>query len=52
MVEGLLNTPRHPLCDGAFLLIQHDAEQPDKHPPGSACSGSDASFRVGLAIRC
>ena len=52
MVEGLLNTPRHPPGDGAFLLIQHDAEQPDKHPPGSACSGSDANDRTGLAIRC
>ena len=36
---------------GAFLLGQHDAERPDRHPPGSVWSGSDASFRVGLAIR-
>jgi len=41
----------HPPGDGAFLLIQHDAEQPDKHPPGSACSDSDASCRFGLGIR-
>ena len=52
MVEGLLNTPRHPPGDGAFLLIPRDVEQPDKHPPGSACSGSDANDRTGLAIRC
>jgi len=43
---------RHPQGDGASQLIQHDAEQPDRHPPGSAWSGSDASCRVGLAIRC
>ena len=24
------------------MLTQHDAEQPDKHPPGSVWSGSDA----------
>jgi len=41
-----------PLCDGASQCNQQDAEQPDRHPPGSACSGSDASCRAGLAIRC
>jgi len=25
----------HPHVDGAFQLIQHDAEQPDRHLPGS-----------------
>ena len=34
---------------GASLLIGHDAEQPDRHPPGSVWSGSDASCRFGLA---
>ena len=48
----LTSAHHHPLGDGAFLLIQHDAEQPDRHPPGFACSGSDASCRVDLAIRC
>ena len=38
--------------DGACQWIQHDAEQPDRHQPGSACSGSGASCRAGLAIRC
>jgi len=42
----------HPPGDDASQWIQHDAEQPDKHLPGSACSGSDASDRTGLAIRC
>jgi hypothetical protein len=46
-----VSVQRHPPGDGASQWIQHDAEQPDKHPPGSAWSGSDASFRVGLAIR-
>ena len=49
---GLGGSLIHLPDDGAFLLIQHDAEQPDKHPLGSACSGSDASCRVGLAIQC
>ena len=44
--------PCHPLGDAFSQLIQHDAEQPDKHPPGFAWFGSDASRRVGLAIRC
>ena len=30
-----------PPDDGASHWIQHDAEQPDRHPPGSAWSGSD-----------
>jgi len=38
--------------DGAFQWIQHDAEQLDKHPPGSALFGSAANDRTGLAIRC
>jgi len=42
----------HPPGDGASQSIQHDAEQPDRHLPGSAWSGSDASSRVGLAIQC
>jgi hypothetical protein len=33
----------HLLDGGAFSLTQHDAEQPDKHPPASAWFGSDAS---------
>jgi len=33
------------------LLIPRDAEQPDKHPPGFACSGSDASCRFDLGIQ-
>ena len=41
-----------PPGDGASQWIKHDAEQPDRHLPDSACSGSDASCRVGLAIRC
>ncbi len=41
----------HLLDGGAFSLTQHDAEQPDRHPPGSTWSGSDASCRVGLAIQ-
>ena len=49
---GLGGSLIHLPGDGAFLLIQHDAEQPDRHPPRSACSGSDASCRFGLAIRC
>ena len=42
----------HPPGGGAFLLIQHDVEQPDRHLPGSACSGSAFSCRFGLAIQC
>jgi hypothetical protein len=42
---------RHPPGGGAFLMTQLDAEQPDRHPPGFAWSGNDASCRVGLAIR-
>ena len=42
----------HPPVGDVFLLIQHDAEQPDKHPPGFACSGSDAIYLVGPAIQC
>jgi len=42
---------RHPQGDGAFQWIQHDAEQLDRHPPGSAWSGSDANDRTGHAIR-
>ena len=42
----------HPPGGGAFLLIQHDLEQPDRHLPGSACSGSAFSCRFGLAIQC
>ena len=49
---GLGGSLIHLPGDGAFLLIQHDAEQPDRHPPGSACSDSDASCRFGLAIEC
>ena len=52
MVDGLLNTPRHPQGDGASQWSQYDAEQPDKHPPGSASSGSAASCRAGLATQC
>ena len=52
MVEGLLNTTRYQPGDGASQWIQHDSEQPDKHPPGSDWSGIDASCRVGLAIQC
>ena len=47
-----LSAHRHPPGDGASQWIQHDAEQPDRHPPGSACSGSDAIDRTGLGIRC
>ena len=36
----------------ASQWIQHDAEQPYKHLPGSACSGSGANDRTGLAIQC
>jgi len=43
---------QYQIDNGAFLLIPRDAEQPDRHPPGSACSGSDASCRFGLAIQC
>jgi len=43
---------RHPPGGGTSQSIQHDAEQPDRHPPGSAWSGSYDSCRVGLAIRC
>ncbi len=43
---------RHLQGDAAFQLIGHDAGQHDKHPPGSACSDSDASCRFGLAIQC
>jgi hypothetical protein len=34
----------------SILFTQHDAEQPDRHPSGSACSGSDANGRTCLAI--
>ena len=44
--------PNHPPGGGVFLLIAHDAEQPEKHPPGSVCSGSDANDRTDLAIQC
>jgi len=44
--------PSDPHGDDASQWIQHDAERPDKHLPGSACSGSDASDRTGLGIRC
>jgi len=44
--------PDHPQGDGASQWIPHDSEKPDRHLPGSACSGSGASCRVGLAIRC
>ncbi len=37
--------------DGASQWIQHDAEQPDRHLPVSASSGSDANDRTGLATR-
>ena len=49
---GLGGSLIHLPGDGAFLLIPHDAEQPDRHPLGSAWSGSDASCRFGLAIGC
>ena len=54
----LLPSPLIQLCPRVFpahlpggdapQLIGHDAEQPDKHLPGSACSGSDAIDRTGL----
>ena len=54
LIEALdpISAHRHPQGGGAFLLTQHDAEQPDKHPPGSVWSGSDANERTGLAIQC
>jgi hypothetical protein len=42
----------YPPGDGASQLIQHYAAQLNRHLPGSAFSGSDASDRTGLAIRC
>jgi len=36
---------RHPQGDGASQWIQHDAEQPDRHPPVSTWSRSDANER-------
>jgi len=42
--------PDHLPGDAASQLIQHAAEQPDRHLTGSAWSGSDASCRVGLDI--
>lgn len=42
----------HQSTDDASPLIEHDDEQPDKHPIHSAYSGSDASCRAGLAIQC
>ena len=47
-----LSAHRHPQGGGAYRMIQHDAEQPDRHPLGSACSGSAAIDRIGLAIQC
>jgi len=38
-----ISAHRHPPVDGAPQWIQHDAEQPDRHPPGSAWSGRDAN---------
>jgi len=55
MVKGSVdpsNAHRHASGDGASQWIQHDAEQPDRHPLGSAWSRSDASCRVGFAIQC
>jgi hypothetical protein len=49
--SGPEDFPEHPQGGGAFLLTQHDAEQPERHLPGSAWSGSDASCRVGLTIQ-
>jgi hypothetical protein len=34
-----------------FLLTSHAAEQADRYLPDSACSGSDANDRTGLAIQ-
>ena len=42
---------RHPPGDGASQVIQHDAEQPGKHLPGSSWSGSDASYYFSLGIQ-
>ena len=52
MAADLIIARHHPPGDGVFQWIQHDAEQLDRHPPGSAWSGSDANDRTGLAIRC
>ena len=41
----------HPPSDGASQWIQRGAEQPDRHPTGSAWTGSDANDRIGLAIQ-
>jgi hypothetical protein len=40
------------VCHHSSRLVHHDALQTDRHPPGSVCSGSDASCRAGFAIRC
>ena len=40
MVRGLVDpasTLRHPPGDGAYQWLRYDAEQPDRHPSGSAC---------------
>ncbi len=37
---------RHPQGDGASQWIQHDAERPDRHLPGSDWSGSDAADQL------
>ena len=47
--EVLLIDP--PVGD-ACLWIVPVVEQPDKHPPRSAWSGSDASDRIDLATQC
>ena len=54
MVSHRCQSSDHPCLpgDGVSLLRMLGDLQPDKHPPGSAWSGSDASCRVGLAIRC
>jgi len=44
--------PSDPQGDGASQWIQHDAELPDRHLPGSAWSGSDANDRPSFAIQC
>jgi hypothetical protein len=43
---------RHLPGDAFSLLRMLCEKQPDRHPPGSAWSGSVSSFRFGLAIQC
>jgi len=46
--------PQMMLLSSSMRMHQphHDAEQPDRHPPGSAWSGSAANDRPSFAIQC